>query len=177
MMSTKIIIKGYGKDIPKKTITNHDFIEQGLDTTDEWITSRTGIKKRHVIDENTNTSNLAINAAKQALETARLNANDLDLIIVATSTPDYDGFPSVACQVQHGLEANQIPAFDISAACTGFNYALTVASQFIQNNSAKHVLVIGVDALSKIVDWKDRSTCILFGDGAGAVILQVSDQH
>lgn len=145
----------------------------GIETSDEWIQTRTGIKERHKADPDQRSSDLATEAAKVALNRAGLNAEQLDGIIVATATPDYPGFPSTACVIQEklGIADTSIMAFDLTAACSGFNYALTTAQQYIQTGMAKHILVVGVDCLSEITDWKDRGTCILFGDGAGAVIL------
>lgn len=174
-MSLNLSIKGIGCYVPDTVLTNNDFVARGMDTSDEWIKSRTGISERRILDKDKPTSFMAIEAAKKAISDSGIQVSDIGLIVVATSTADYDGFPSLACQVQAALELPGIPAFDISAACTGFNYALTTAEQYVRNGFVKTALVIGVDALSKIVDWNDRSTCILFGDGAGAAILQVSD--
>lgn len=166
-------ITGWGMNVPEKILTNAD-LERIVDTSDEWITSRTGIKERHVISPGESTSTLSIAAACQALERAGLEGKDLDLIIVATVSPDYR-FPSTANLVQHALGA-QCGAFDMQAACSGFLYAVSVAHQFIVNGTAKHALVIGVEVLSQVIDYKDRATCVLFGDGAGAVILSASDE-
>lgn len=171
--SSKILSTGYY--IPKKIITNKDFVTQGLDTTEEWITTRTGILERHICETET-TSDMAFFAAENAIQNGSINTSDIDGIIVATSTPDFGGFPSVACQVQARLGLRAVPAFDISAACSGFNYALTTAHHFIRSGTSKNILVIGADALSKIVDWSDRGTCILFGDAAGAVILSETNE-
>lgn len=176
-MTQHLSIKGLGRYLPDTVLTNHDFVERGLDTSDEWIKTRTGISERRILDEDKTTSFMAIEASREAIKDAGIGVSEIGLIVVATSTPDYDGFPSVACQVQEALGLPGIPAFDISAACTGFNYALTTAEQYIRNGFVKTVLVVGADALSKIVDWSDRSTSILFGDGAGAAILQASDQE
>lgn len=164
-------IIGLGKSLPQKILTNHDFVKMGLDTSDEWITERTGIKERHIAEANISTSDLAYEAGLAAIQDAGLTPNDIDLLIVATSTPDHPVFPSTAAILQHRLGLREVGAFDISAACTGFSYALTTAVQFIQTGFAKHVLVIGADCLSKNVDWEDRSVCILFGDGAGAAVV------
>lgn len=166
-------ITGWGMKVPDRVLTNAD-LERMVDTSDEWITSRTGIKERHVVSPGEKTSTLAIAAARQALERAGLEGKDLDLIIVATVCPDYR-FPSTANLVQHALGA-QCGAFDMQAACSGFLYGVSVAHQFIANGSAKHALVIGVEVLSQVIDYQDRSTCVLFGDGAGAVILSASDE-
>lgn len=163
-------IIGTGHYLPEKIITNKD-IEKLVETTDEWILERTGISKRHIVSETETTNSMATEAAKRAIEAANINPNDIDLIIVATSTPDY-AFPSTACFLQFALGIqNNCPAFDISAACTGFIYALSVANQYIKSGTAKNVLVVGVDVSSKLLDWTDRRTCILFADGAGAAIL------
>jgi 3-oxoacyl-[acyl-carrier-protein] synthase-3 len=165
----KVGIIGVGEYLPKKVLTNAD-LEKMVDTSDEWITTRTGIKERRIVAKNEAASDLAIKAAKGALEHARLKPEELDLIIVATITPDMS-FPSVACLLQNALSAKKAICFDISAACAGFVYAITVAQQFIAHSSCKNALVVGVEVLSSITDWKDRNTCVLFGDGAGAVVL------
>lgn len=168
---TSFGILGTGKSLPENILTNDDLIAKGVDTTDEWIQTRTGIQSRHIADEHTHTSDLAYRAAKDAITSSNIKKEEIDLIIVGTSTPDFKGFPSVACLVQHKLGLKNCPAFDVSAACTGFNYALTTALNYCKSGMAKHALVIGADCLSKITNWSDRSTCILFGDGAGAIIL------
>lgn len=167
MKSVGII--GVGSYLPTKVVTNHD-LELSLDTSDEWIRSRTGIEERRIATEEMDTSDLAIIAAKNALENASLDASEIDLILVATTTSDY-AFPSVACIVQEALGIPNIPAMDLSAACTGFIYAVVTGQQFIVSNTYKNVLVIGSEKFSKIIDWQDRNTAVLFGDGAGAVIL------
>ncbi len=168
-MNTGIL--GIGKFLPPATLTNDDLIARGLNTSDEWIMERVGIKERRVVDEETATSDLAYEAAVSALQSARVQPQDIDVIIVATSTPDYPLFPSTACLLQHRLGIKSCPAFDISAACTGFNYAVETASNFIKAGSARYALVIAADCLSKYVDWENRSVCVLFGDGAGAAVL------
>jgi len=168
MLTGKIV--GTGSFLPPKVLTNDD-LAQMVDTSDEWISTRTGIKQRHISDEKTATSDLAIEAAQRALTAAGIKAAQLDLIVVATSTPDYLNFPSTACLVQERLGAVNSAAFDLSAACTGFVYALTVANQFIRSGMYQTICVIGADTLSKYVNWEDRNTCVLFGDGAGAVVL------
>ena len=173
MIFSKII--GVGSYLPKKVLTNKD-LEKSLDTTDEWITSRTGIKKRHIVSSDEQTSDLAFMAAKNALNNSSINAEKIDLIIVATTTPDKI-FPSTACNVQTKLGIKNCPAFDIQAVCSGFIYALSVADKFIKTNSAKNILVIGADSMSKITDYTDRSNAILWGDGAGAVILSASNEQ
>jgi 3-oxoacyl-[acyl-carrier-protein] synthase-3 len=166
-------ITGWGMYVPERVVTNADF-ERMVDTTDEWITSRTGIKERHFAAPNETASTFAIAAARQALERAGMTGADLDLIIVATVCADYP-FPSTANLVQHALGA-QCGAFDIRAACSGFLYGLATAHQFIAAGAVKHALVIGVEVLSRILDMTDRSTCVLFGDGAGAVVMSASDE-
>ncbi|MEK9658011.1 MAG: beta-ketoacyl-ACP synthase III [bacterium] len=174
-MKTKIL--SIGGALPQKTLTNNDFIKLGLETSDEWITTRTGIKKRHICSNSNEIIQISTKACEQAIKNSPLTNKDIDLMIVATSTAPYSGFPSLACHLQNNLQLNPIPAFDISAACTGFNYALTIGQQFIENNTAKNVLIVAADALSSLVDWKDRSTCILFGDAAAAVILSQSKEQ
>ncbi len=164
-------IIGLGKSLPKMLVTNDDLVKRGVATTNEWIIERTGIKERYISDENTSTSDLAFEAAKQAIKNASLSEKDIDLIIVATTSPDYLAFPSTASILQDRLGLNHIPAFDLSAACTGFCYALTTASAYISAGLSKKALVIGADCLTKLTNWDDRSTCVLFGDGAGAVVL------
>ncbi|MFH1825583.1 MAG: beta-ketoacyl-ACP synthase III [Candidatus Firestonebacteria bacterium] len=167
-------IKGIGSYVPEKILTNFD-LEKMIDTSDEWITSRTGIKERRIADENTAPSDLATKAALKAMEDAKIKPEEIDMIIVATITPDMI-FPSTACFVQKNIKAINATAFDISAACSGFIYGLSIANQFISSGEVKTVLLIGSETLSKVVDWQDRNTCILLGDGAGAAILgQVED--
>mgnify|MGYP001606623132 CR=1 FL=1 len=170
-MKAKII--GVGSAVPAKVVTNDDLAKL-VETSDEWIISRTGIKERRVADENTATSDLALLAAERALVKAKLDPAELDLIIVGTTSPDYL-FPSVACILQSKLNAPKAAAFDVSAACSGFNYALTVAANFIETGAYQNILVVGADTLTKYLDWHDRGTCILFGDGAGAVVLQAAN--
>ncbi|MEW9122508.1 MAG: beta-ketoacyl-ACP synthase III [Thermotaleaceae bacterium] len=167
-------ILGIGSFLPKKTITNQD-IEKMVDTTDEWIIARTGIKARRVVDEDTATSDLATEAAIRALKDANVEPKEIDLIIVATITPDM-AFPSTACIVQKNLKATKAASFDLEAACSGFLYGVAIGQQFIATGMYKKVLVIGAETMSRIVDWKDRNTCILFGDGAGAVVLGETDE-
>lgn len=171
MSNSKII--GIGSYAPQKVLTNFD-LEKLVDTNDEWIVSRTGIKQRHIA-VNENTSDLATKAAIEALNDSNLKAEDLDYIIVATCTPD-KFIPSTACIVQKNIGAKNAAAFDVSAACTGFVYALHLANSLIKGDSANNVLIIGADIFSKIINWEDRSTCVLFGDGAGAAILSKSDE-
>ena len=165
----RVGVVGVGKYLPKKILTNSE-LEKMVDTSDEWIITRTGIKQRHLAAKNQATSDLAIEAAKQALADARIKAQDVDLIIVATITPDMS-FPSVACILQNAIGAKNAVCLDISAACAGFVYAVIVAEQFIARGTYKNALVVGVEVLSSITDWEDRSTCVLFGDGAGACVL------
>jgi 3-oxoacyl-[acyl-carrier-protein] synthase-3 len=167
-------IIGTGGYLPEKILTNTD-LERMVDTSDEWITDRTGIKKRHVAAENETTCDLAEHASKAAMEAAGVDANDIDLVIMATTTPN-QVFPSTACLLQQRLGIRGCAAFDVQAVCTGFIYALGVADKFIRCGSAKTALVVGSETLSRIVDWTDRSTCVLFGDGAGAVVIQASDE-
>jgi 3-oxoacyl-[acyl-carrier-protein] synthase III len=166
-------IVGWGKFVPEGILTNQD-LERMVDTTDEWIRSRTGICERHIASPKESTSTLAIQAAQRALEVADVDPLDLDLIIVATATPDYV-FPSTACLVQDALGATRAAAFDMNAACSGFIYALSTARDSIIAGTYRRVLVIGAETFSRIVNWHDRDTCVLFGDGAGAVILAGSD--
>lgn len=168
-------IVGTGSFLPSCVVTNAD-LESKLDTTHAWIVSRTGIEQRHIADKDDNTTTMAIKAAQVALETSGLTPQDIELVLVATTTPDCF-FPSTACFVQSALAINnQCLAFDISAACAGFNYALSIADQLIKTGFVRHALVIGSETMSRVVDWQDRSTCILFGDGASAVLLSVSQQ-
>ncbi len=163
-------ILGTGHYVPERVLTNRE-LESLVETSDAWITERTGIRERHVAAEGEASSDMAACAARRALESAGLSAQDLDLIIVGTVTPDMP-LPSTATFVQHGIGARaDCPAFDIAAACAGFIYGLSIADQFIAGGGAKHVLVIGVELLTRVLDWKDRTTCVLFGDGAGAAIV------
>ncbi len=166
-------ITGTGGYLPEKVVTNAD-LEKIVDTTDEWITSRTGIKKRHLVVDGETTCDLAEKAALNAMDAAGLTKDDIDLIIVATTTPDRI-FPSTACLLQDRLDIHGCAAFDVQAVCTGFVYALGIADKFIKSGTHKTALVIGAETMSRTVDWNDRTTCVLFGDGAGAVILQASD--
>lgn len=165
----RVGIIGVGEYLPERILTNAD-LEKMVDTSDEWITTRTGIKERRLASKDEATSDLAINAAREALAGAKLGPKDLDLIIVATITPDMP-FPSVASILQNAFSAKKAACFDISAACAGFVYALSTASQFIACGTYKNALIIGAEKLSAITDWKDRNTCVLFGDGAGACVL------
>lgn len=167
-------ISGIGSFVPEKILTNHD-LSQMVDTSDEWIVERTGISERRIGREDISTSDLGTEAAKRALKDANLKAEDIDLIIVATITPDHL-FPSTACIIQHNLGAINAAAFDINAACTGFIYGVVTGAGFIKSGMYNRVLVIGGENLSKVVDWKDRNTCVLFGDGAGACVLERCDE-
>ncbi|MBN1353300.1 MAG: ketoacyl-ACP synthase III [Candidatus Omnitrophica bacterium] len=169
MNEKKVGIIGLGKYLPEHRLSNKD-LEKIVDTTDEWITARTGIKERRIAADNEATSDMAVKAAKNALENAKLNPGDIDLVIVATITPDMF-FPATACIVQNKLGINSVPAFDISVACSGFMYGIAIANQFIKTGVYKHVLVIAAEKMSSVTDWTDRSTCVLMGDGAGAAIL------
>ncbi len=168
------IISGVGSFLPTNIVSNEE-LSKTIDTSDEWIISRTGIKQRYVLEEDKQTSYMAFNAAQAAIKNAGILANELDLIIVATTTPDLT-FPSTAALVQAQLGIVDCAAFDIQAVCSGFVYALTIADNFIKTNMYKNILVIGADTMSRILDWSDRKTCILFGDGAGAVIVSASNR-
>ena len=167
-------ILGTGSYLPAKTLSNHD-LAKIVDTSDEWITTRTGIKTRHIAADNEKCSDLAVAAAQNALEAAGVDAAEIDLIVVATSTPDMQ-FPATATIVQQKLGISGCPAFDVQAVCAGFMYAITTANAYIKSGMAKKALVIGADVFSRIMDWTDRRTCVLFGDGAGAVVLGASDE-
>jgi 3-oxoacyl-[acyl-carrier-protein] synthase III len=170
--TTRAAITALGRYVPERVMTNAD-LEKLVDTSDEWIRTRTGIRERHVAEPGTPTSELAVRAARMALEKRGVGADEIDLIIVGTVTPD-TLFPSCACIVQDKLGAKKAWAFDLAAACSGFTYALTTGAQFIQSGVHRKVLVIGADVMSTIIDYKDRTTCVLFGDGAGAVLLEPS---
>ncbi|MFA6178343.1 MAG: beta-ketoacyl-ACP synthase III [Methylophilaceae bacterium] len=167
-------VAGTGSYLPEKILSNAE-LEKMVDTTDEWIVTRTGIRERHIAAEGEFTSDLAYAAAIQAIKAANISEQDIDLIIVATTTPD-NIFPSVACLLQDKLGVSRCPAFDIQAVCSGFVYAMATADNFIKSGSAKCALVVGAETMSRITDWTDRGNCILWGDGAGAVILQASDE-
>ena len=169
-MASHSRIVGTGSYLPEKVLTNAD-LEKMVDTNDEWIVSRSGIRERHIAADGETTGDLAFHAATRALEAAGLAGSDVELIVLGTTTPDLI-FPSTACLLQHRLGANGCPAFDVNAACSGFIYALSVADQFIRSGMVKNALVVGAETLSRMVDWTDRGTCVLFGDGAGAVVLQ-----
>jgi 3-oxoacyl-[acyl-carrier-protein] synthase III len=173
MQKRRARITALGRHIPERVLTNAD-LEKMVDTTDEWIRTRTGIQQRHIVEKGTPTSTIAAAAAQDALGKRGIPASEVDLIIVATVTPDMM-FPATACIVQHKIEATKAWGFDISAACSGFLYALTTGAQFIESGSHQKVLVIGSDVMSSIMDYTDRSTCVLFGDAAGAVLLEPSE--
>ncbi len=169
MANLKAGIVGMGRYLPEKVLTNAD-LEKMMDTSDEWIRTMTGIEQRRIAEDNINTSDMAFEAAKSAIENAGITPMDIDLILVATVTPDHP-FPSMACVIQEKLGAKKAAAMDISAACAGFMYGVVTAKQFIESEVYKHVLVVGVEKLSKITDWSDRNTAVLFGDGAGAAVI------
>ncbi len=165
-------IAGTGSYLPEKVVTNHD-LEKTMDTSDEWIRDRTGIRKRHIAADGETSSDMGLAAAREAIEMAGADTSDIDLIVVATTTPD-KVFPSNGCIIQRKLDIHGCPAFDIQAVCSGFVYALDVANRMIQTGGSKTALVIGTETLSRITNWEDRDTAVLFGDGAGAVLLQAS---
>jgi len=167
-------IAGIGSYLPEKVVTNRD-LEKTMDTSDEWIRERTGIKRRHIAADNETTSSMGLAAARRAMEMAGVGPGDIDLIVLGTATPDKI-FPATACIIQRQLGAKGCPAFDVSAACSGFVYGLDVANRYIRTGGAKTAIVIGSETLSRIVDWEDRGTAILFGDGAGAVVLQADEE-
>ena len=164
-----------GKALPNRRVTNDD-LSNWVDTSDEWIRSHTGIESRYLVAEGESCSSLAIEAGRQAMENAGVAADQIGMVIVATSTPDYRSFPSTACLVQEALELNSAGAFDLSAACSGFTYGLETARSFITAGTCEHVLVIGAEVFSSILNWKDRNTCVLFGDGAGAAVLSATEE-
>ena len=168
-------IAGVGSYLPGEPVSNLDLIARGIDTSDDWIVSRTGIRSRHLADAGCTSSSLAFEACRKALASANISADEIDLIIVATSTPDFI-FPSTACLLQEKLGNVGAMAFDIQAVCSGFVYGLSVAEKFIRSGSHKKALVVGAEVFSRILDWDDRATCVLFGDGAGAVVLEASDK-
>lgn len=171
----KSVIRGVGGYLPENVLTNFD-LEKMVETSDAWIRERTGIEERHIANKDEYTSTLAIRAAQVALENAGLSGNDIDMIVLATTTPD-DTTPATAVKVQNAIGMTQGFAFDVQAACSGFMYALSIANRFVLDGTVKNALVIGAETLSRIVDWKDRNTCVLFGDGAGAVILSAASEN
>ncbi|PKO72316.1 MAG: 3-oxoacyl-ACP synthase [Betaproteobacteria bacterium HGW-Betaproteobacteria-14] len=168
-------ITGTGSYLPHLALSNTDLVKRGVDTSDEWIVERTGIRSRHIAEEGQMASDLAVEASLSAIAAAGISAEKIDLIILATSTPDYI-FPSTACLLQSKLGISGAAAFDVQAVCSGFIYALTVAEKFIHSGSHRCALVVGTEVFSRILDWSDRGTCVLFGDGAGAVILEASEE-
>jgi 3-oxoacyl-[acyl-carrier-protein] synthase-3 len=173
MSERRARISALGRYVPERVLTNAD-LEKIIDTSDEWIRTRTGIERRHVVEPGTGTSELATRAARDCLERRGIGPDAVDIIIVATVTPDMM-FPATACLVQHKLGATRAWGFDLSAACSGFLYALTVGAQFVESGDHERVLVIGADVMTSILDYQDRATCVLFGDGAGAVLLEAAD--
>ncbi|WP_230531922.1 beta-ketoacyl-ACP synthase III [Microvirga roseola] len=173
MKRTRSIVRGVGSYLPRRLVTNRD-LEKLVDTSHEWIVQRTGIEQRHIADDDETTSILGIKAAEAALADAGLKPDDIDLIVCATSTPDYT-FPSVATMIQTGLGMTHGAAFDLQAVCTGFVYAVATADKFLQSGSHKRALVVGAETFSRILDWNDRTTCVLFGDGAGAIVLEAQE--
>ena len=169
------VIIGTGSYLPERVLTN-DELSKMVDTSDEWIISRTGIKQRHIVAEGELTSDLAAKAGEKAIEAAKISPDEVDMIVVCTTTPD-STFPSVATKVQAKLGLKNASAFDVQAVCAGFVYGLTIADNFIKSGSAKTILVIGAESMSKLLDWQDRNTCVLFGDGAGAVVLKADGEH
>ena len=175
MSQRYVRIGGWGKYLPERIMPNSELADM-IDTSDEWIRARTGIRERRIAAPEETTCTLSVQAARAALDKAQVRPEDLDLIIVATCTPDYSNMPATASLVQHALGAERAGAVDLNAVCSGFIYALATGSQFIVSGAYRSVLVIGADVFTRILDWQDRSTCVLFGDGAGAVVLQASDQ-
>jgi len=167
-------IAGIGSYLPAKVVTNHD-LEKTMDTSDEWIRERTGIQQRHIAGDGETTASMGVEAARRAMQEAAVGPEDIDLIVVGTATPD-KVFPSTACIIQRRLGVSGGPAFDVHAACSGFIYGLDLANRYLQTGGAKTVLVIGAETLSRITNWEDRGTAVLFGDGAGAVVLQLADE-
>ena len=174
MTAKRSVVLGCGSYLPQKVLTNAELAAR-IDTSDEWIVQRTGIKQRHIAAEGEFTSHLAINAARAALEHAGIDAQAIDLIVLATSTPD-NTFPATAVAVQNGLGIHHGAAFDLQAVCSGFVFALATADNFLRSGAYKRALVIGAETFSRILDWNDRGTCVLFGDGAGAIVLEAQDQ-
>ncbi|HTX73032.1 MAG TPA: beta-ketoacyl-ACP synthase III [Rectinemataceae bacterium] len=170
-----VYVHAVGVDVPERRLTNEE-LSHIVDTTDEWIRSHTGIGSRHIAEDGRLTSDLAVAAARKAMAKAGIGSGDLDFIVVATATPDYFGFPSTACIVQEKLGATDCPAFDVTAGCSGFIYALNIATSLLDANRGRHALIVGAETLSRITNWEDRGTCVLLGDGAGAAILTRSDE-
>ncbi len=175
MAVIRSVIRGVGAYLPKRVVTNADLTKL-VDTSDEWIVERTGIRSRHIADEGERTSDLGIAAAKQALVRAGVDPTDIDLVICATATPDRT-FPATAVTIQNALGMTRGAAFDVQAVCSGFVFAMTIADNFLKTGQSKRALVVGAETFSRILDWSDRATCVLFGDGAGAVVLEAQPQH
>ena len=175
MSGPNVRIAGLGKYLPAHIMTNHD-LEKLVDTSDEWIQKRTGIVERRIAGSDETSSTMAVAASRDALAMAGLDPADLDLIVVATGTPDHPGFPATGSIVQEALGATRAGAFDVGAGCAAFGYGLVVGAQFVLSGALRNVLVVGSDVMSRIMDWRDRGTCVLFGDGAGAVLLQATDR-
>jgi 3-oxoacyl-[acyl-carrier-protein] synthase III len=173
-VTLRSVVLGCGSYLPRRILTNAE-LAAGIDTSDEWIVQRTGIRQRHIAADGEFTSHLAINAARAALDNAGIDAQAIDLIVLATSTPD-NTFPATAVAVQHGLGINHGAAFDLQAVCSGFVFALATADNFLRCGAYKRALVIGAETFSRILDWSDRGTCVLFGDGAGAVVIEAQEQ-
>jgi len=176
MSSTYAALRSIGAYVPDNVMTNAD-LEKMVDTSDEWITKRTGIKERRIADDDEVTSDMGAKASKLAIQRANLQPEDIDLVVCATVTPDYFNMPSTACVISDKIGIKNVQAFDISAACSGFVYALSVAKAFVESGMKKNVLIIGAEKFSSIVDWTDRGTCILFGDGAGAAVISATDNE
>ena len=174
MSVIRSVVAGCGSFLPEKVLTNADLAKM-VDTSDEWIVERTGIHRRHIAADDEKTSDLALAASRKALEDAGMSADDLDMIILATTTPD-NTFPATATAVQAGLGMHHGAAFDVQAVCSGFVYAVAVANNFIAMGQARAILVIGAETFSRLLDWDDRGTCVLFGDGAGAIVLKAEEQ-
>ena len=175
-MSTGAQIKSIGAYVPERRMANHEF-EEIVDTSDEWIQSHTGIRYRHIASENEATSDLAVKAGMEAIDRAKITPADIDMILVATASSDHVGFPSTACLVQDKIGAKNAAAMDIVAGCTGFVYGLETAKGLISSGSFNHILLIGSEILTRIMDWNDRNTCVLFGDGAGAAVITKCNQE
>ncbi len=175
MTQTYVRIAGWGKYLPERVMDNHE-LERMVDTSDEWIRARSGIVERRIAAPHETTCSMAVAAARPALEMAGVHPRDLDLIVVSTGTPDHPGFPATGSLVQEALGARRTGAFDVGAGCGAFGYGLVAGAQFVLSGAHRNVLVIGSDAMSRVIDWRDRTTCVLFGDGAGAVLLQATDR-
>ena len=175
MSGSGVRIAGWGMYVPARVMDNHE-IERMVDTSDEWIRARSGIVERRIAAPDETTCSMSVAAARPALEMAGLDPSELDLVIVATGTPDHPGFPATGSLVQQGLGATRAGGFDVGAGCGAFGYGLVAGAQFVQSGALRNVLVVGADVMSRVIDWRDRTTCVLFGDGAGAVVLQATDR-